>query len=144
MTKFNFLDEHDFFVEGEIIKSCMQKNTYLLCVCLSLRLLCLSVLNELHKQHPVSLTVLRGIWLSRCSKENPLFPLQDASVNGEKCYCRFALQAHTSGPAAQLCIFFSLSHLRWMILLHLVHLCPSRISFIQSQWETQLECAAEM
>ncbi len=76
------------------------------CMCLSLRLLCLSVLYELHTQHPVSLAVLRGIWLSRCSKENPLFPLQDASVSGEKCYCRFALQAHTSGPAAQLCIYF--------------------------------------
>jgi len=41
-------------------------------------------------------------------------------------------------------VFFSLSHLRWKVLLHLVHLCPSRISFIQSQWDTQLECAAEM
>ncbi len=77
-----------------------------LCMCLSLRLLCVSVLYELHTQHPVSLAVLRGIWLSRCSKENPLFPLQDASVSGEKCYCIFALQAHTSGPAAKLCIFF--------------------------------------
>lgn len=85
-------------------------------MCLSLRLLCL--LYELHTQPPISLAVLRRIWLSRCSKENPLFPLQDASVSGEKCYCIFALQAHTSDPAAKLCTF-----------LYIYHICVGRFCF---------------